>query len=250
MLRMLLWAMLIYLIMSMFLNRKMQAGNPLIDLVKKIKDRNEFFTAADELIASDDVVTANKARCVKLWGLTYHEEYDSFEQLVNEINPDELISGDKITDNEDSFFYLLLGIPNMLAGKGRNEELKLLQEKMQPYREKLKNQMVVLLSEGCDHMYAGEPEEGRKVFERILEGEYEGYSYNKQLIGLYKQICAAELINIYKETGETEKIDDLKDLVQEFANSGVGQRWIANIGLADEFLTDSPEEDTESEGKE
>ena len=126
----LLYVVMIYMAFSIFKNSKSQKKRQqLVDSVNAIKDKDDFFEKIDAAIASyqDDPEYLNKAQVLKLWGMAYHSDYDSFTEQLEKIDLHALTSMKKdkvvMNNNEDSFFYMYLGIPNLLY---RDERMDLL----------------------------------------------------------------------------------------------------------------------------
>jgi hypothetical protein len=106
-----LYAFIIAMVFNMFKSSKAQKKRKeLINCVAYIKDKDAFFQSINAVIENqkDDPTILNKARILKLWGIAYHKDYDNFEELLNEIDLNVLITSKKNTasleDNEDSFF--------------------------------------------------------------------------------------------------------------------------------------------------
>ena len=255
----LLYALMAFMIFRMFtMNKAMKKNRQVISVVSRIADPDDFFTAADELISTaEDAQIVNKTKIIKLWGMVYHERYDDFVNLLNEIEIDPLISRDKkglpsIERDEDSFFYLLLAIPNMLYGNGRNDLRKLIEEKMKAYDTMLEDQLSKAVADHCALYYDGKDDLGESFFRNVDEGDYPGYRYSKQLIGLYKNICDTMLIRILRD--RDEDASEYEDFARSFSQMGVGKRWLTSLKMEDliekepEFTDENePEEPEESE---
>lgn len=226
---------MIYLIFRMFsMNKGVNKRRQIISVVNKVFDENEFFDAADDLIANaDDPVVETKTRVIRLWGMAFHKRLDHFEDELNEINLDSLFTVKNgrvsIEADEDSFFYLLLAIPNMLYGTERNDLSEKVFEKVSAYDEKLNSQLIRAIADKCMQFYMGEGDLGEQFFRDIDQGEYPGYRYSKQLIGIYKNICDTMLCRILSD--RNEDYSEFEIYAQNFAKTGVGKRWIEALGL-------------------
>lgn len=260
MLRILLYALLIYMIFRIVtLNALNKKNKGLIDIVNSVNEKEEFFTRINEVIeTSENPIYAAKARVLKLWGMAYHDEFFGFEKTLEEINPDDLLTvnkdGSTGIGQEDSFFYLYLGIPNILYMNKQDDYRKMLKEKMIPYEEKLGKQIVKKLGDSCDLYYDQQEDKGLSFFQSLLEGDYAGYLYAKSLIGLYKSIAETMMARIYKDNGDEEKFAETLDGMRYFINSGIGARWIKAMDLTEyvEVKEEEPaeKEDSEEENKE
>lgn len=230
-------------------SRQNSKGKQLVNIVSNINHHDEFFEQIDEMISTcGDPVYENKARVIKLWGKAYHHEYDDFVKTAEELNIDNLIRPNrdgslKISENEDSFFYIYMGIPNLLYGNDAMDCVNVLKEKIAPYNDKLSDQIVCRLGEACSDFCEKKNDRGTGFFQKLLDGDYGEFRYSKSLIGLYKMISNAMLAKYYEEEGTLTEHEELNDLLKQFANTGLGQRWLKAIDLKVE--TEEPEEEAE-----
>lgn len=237
-----LYAIMIYMIVRMFAmrrtNRKM---SKVIELVKLLEDENAFMEKADEYIqnaAGDEERT--KFQILKLWGICYHGKYGEYESLLDEVRPEHLLG--TRNSNDDSFFYLFLAIPNILQAAGRWEELDALVRKTEEQKEIYEKRLDYQIAGNCNRYYKNEGDRGFSFFEAIMDGSYEEYSYNRQLIGLYKQVVASMLVSQYEERGDRDHYDEMKAIADGFRETRIGEMWIANLGGKQE-MEDRPEEE-------
>ncbi len=252
----LMYALMIYLIFRMFsMNRGVNRRRRVITVINQIQDKDAFFAAADELIANsaEEPDIAAKTKVIKLWGMVFHNTYDGFEELLEEIDLRPLFTQKKgllsIEENEDSFFYFLLAIPNMLYGNDRNDLRKLVEEKIRQYDELLNGQMIAAVSKHCTLFYDKTEDLGEAFFRGISAGEYpENYRYSKQLIGIYKNVCDTMMCKILQD--RNEDISDYEEYAKGFANSGVGSRWIKAVGLKIDLPSDEEEAEQAEETEE
>lgn len=231
----LLYVVMIYMIFRMFsMNKGVNRRRKIIYVVNQIQDEAAFYEAADELISSEeDEVIRNKTRIIRLWGTVYHKNLDHFEEDLNEIDLEPLFIDKKgvvtIETDEDSFFYLLLTMPNMLYGLGRNDLRSKVFEKVSQYEDRLNNKLIMAIAEHCNLFYDGKDDLGEEFFRNIDQGEYPGYMYSKQLIGIYKNICDTMLCRILSD--RNEDYSEFEIYAESFAKTGVGKRWIEVLGL-------------------
>lgn len=237
-LNILLYVLLIYMVYRSYtLSKKTKKNRELINIIVHAEDPDTYFEQLDAYIEKEqEPQYVAKAKVLRLWGCILHDRMDSFAEGLQDVNIDDMIQPDKsgnpsVEVNEDSFFYLYLAMPNMLHYKGMEETRALVREKLAPYTDKLSNQLVVALAEACDDFYDNKNDRGREFFNKVLEGDYAGYVYSKSLIRLYKMIISANLYKLAEEENDTEKLDELKGSVEEFAKSGVGARWLNSIGV-------------------
>ena len=208
-----------------------------------------FFNLVDQLISTvNDPEFANKGRVLKLWGCAYHQDFHEFDTTLQELDIDSLIEDKKgvksIDTNEDSFFYLYLAIPNVLHHIGRDNLRTTMHAKLQPYEELLGNQLAKVLSDQFDKYYDSIDDRGQTFFEKLLEGDYEGYIYSKTMIGIYKNLANATLYKIYQDQAKFDQQEELKPMLEQFAQTGVGKRWIQSLDIT---LDNTTEEAVETE---
>ena len=231
-----LYGLLIFMIFrTISLSKRSKKSKQLIEALQYADDANQFFPKIDEAIASqEDIEYQTKAKILKLWGMAYHNQVEDFKPLLDEISLDALFKQERgitsIQMNEDSFFYLLLAIPNLLQAKDNMELIDVINEKVQPYQDVLQNQIVYALSQECNKFYKHEDDCGETFYNKLLDGDYGEYSYSKNMIGLYKAIASANLAKLYEETNP-EKYQEQMDMVETFNQMSVGARWIQCIGL-------------------
>ena len=207
----LLYALMIFMIFRMITtNRIVNRRRKVINVLRQVSDEQAFFEAADQLIQSEsDPVIQAKTKVIRLWGLVYHNRMARFEEQLNELDINPLFAEKKgminIEGDEDSFFYLLLAIPNMLYGHGEIEMIDKVMEKVSTYSDKLEGQMNLAVAENCVKYY------------------------KKQLIGIYKNICDTMLCRILAD--RNEDYSEFEVYAQNFASTGIGERWIKALGL-------------------
>lgn len=254
-----LYILMFYSIYRLFTaSRRNSKGKELISIVSNVNHKEEFMEQIDELISTcGDPVYENKARVIKLWGQAYHKDYADFASTAESLNVNELIQVNKkgektITENEDSFFYLCLGIPNLLYANDAMDCVKILQDKIKPFEEELSDQLVAALGEANRDFCEKRNDQGVSFFQKLLEGDYAGYKYSKGLIGLYKMIANAMLAKYYENEGTLAEHPETKDLLDQFAKTGLGERWMKAIDLkvaaeteeGESSDTDEPAEET------
>ena len=239
-----------YLVIKMFISSKRNGKNKMIiDAVRLINEKDMFFNRVDQLISTvNDPEFANKGRVLKLWGCAYHQDFSEFDSTLQELDIDSLIEDKKgvksIDTNEDSFFYLYLAIPNVLHHVGRDDLRTTMHVKLQPYEEILENQLSKALSDQFDKYYDSVDDRGQAFFEKLLEGDYEGYIYSRTMIGIYKNLANATLYKIYQDQAKFEQLEEMKPMLEQFAQTGVGKRWIQSLDIT---LDDTTEEPVEKE---
>jgi len=244
-----------YLVIKMFISSKRNGKNKMIiDTVRLINEKDMFFNRVDQLISTvNDPEFANKGRVLKLWGCAYHQDFSEFDSTLQELDIDSLIEDKKgvksIDTNEDSFFYLYLAIPNVLHHVGRDDLRTTMHVKLQPYEEILENQLSKVLSDQLDKYYDSVDDRGQTFFEKLLEGDYEGYIYSRTMIGIYKNLANATLYKIYQDQAKFEQLEEMKPMLEQFAQTGVGKRWIQSLDITLDNTTEEPVEKEVVENK-
>lgn len=235
-----------YLVIKMFISSKRNGKNKMIiDAVRLINEKEVFFNRVDQLISTvNDPEFANKGRVLKLWGCAYHQDFSEFDSTLQDLDIDSLIEDKKgvksIDTNEDSFFYLYLAIPNVLHHVGRDDLRTTIHAKLQPYEELLGNQLTKALSDQFDKYYDSVDDRGQIFFEKLLEGDYEGYIYSRTMIGIYKNLANATLYKIYQDQAKFDQLEDMKPMLEKFAETGVGKRWIQSLDITLDSTTEEP----------
>lgn len=242
-------AMLVNIVLA---SKEQKKGKELASCVSYVKDKEVFFQKINALLEenANSPLYLNKTRVVKLWGLSYHREYDQFEELLDSIDLNTLIKIKKNLPNieltEDSFFYMYLGIPNILYRDDRADLRKKMIEKMQPVDDQLKGQLVREISLEINKYYENKDDSELPFYEKILSGDYAEYKYSKSLIGLYKSIINAQAARIYLDRGDNDKYQECMEMLKDFNRSGVGQRWLESLHM-DLPKPETAEAETETE---
>ncbi len=244
-------AVMIVRIISMNAQRKKNFRTT--ELLRNVNDSAMFNEIADRLEQENqkDIVFLNELKVFRLWEQAMNRRYDAFRKSLEEINLNDYISEGRkgMEVNEVAFFYLLHTIPNIFYGQEDEEMRKLVAEKVETVREKLSNQMIWMIYEANEAMYDGSPEKAVPLYEKILDGDYEGIAYGKSMISVYKKICAVMLAWYYKDRDE-EKFNEFKGDLEAFNQMNVGRRWIRNLGIempAEEEAAEETEAEETSE---
>ena len=87
------------------------------------------------------------------------------------------------------------------------------------------------------------------IFEKLLEGDYEGYIYSRTMIGIYKNLANATLYKIYQDQAKFEQLEEMKPMLEQFAQTGVGKRWVQSLDITLDNTTEEPVEKEVVENK-
>ena len=227
-LNILLYIILIYFIIKMMFQKKATKRiSKVVDLIKLVENEEEYINKAQEEInAATTVEEKTRFEVLKLWGEVYHLDYSEFDSLVENMDLDSLLNNSK-QNNDDSYFYYFLAIPNLLQADNQIDKIHTLMNKV---GDTYKNRLDYALAVACNKYYENSEDKGKQFFENLLEGNYEEYTYYRQLIGLYKQIAGTMLTMIYKDV-DLAKYEEMYDLAKSFYETRIGTKWINNIHL-------------------
>ncbi len=216
-----------------FLQKRNKLNNKLLNILGKIEEPDEFFKEADEFIATEknqEFIT--KIKVLRLWADAIYEKYDQFDEHLNSIDYQNVMVDSKGKDiikmNEDTFFYLLVAIPNRLYLNEKQELIKLLDEKMTDVPDDL---LLKEIHKNAMKLYMNQEDYGQQFFENVLNGEYAGYAYSKQLIGMYKSCITCYLAKIALIKNDTEKFATYEDDLRTFSESHLGTRMLKEMRI-------------------
>ena len=232
------------------LTGRQKSNKKMLAILDQFDDEQGFFEAANQFIETEkDAEFVQKVSVLRLWGDTFYEKDEDFKKHLAELNIDTLLNPDGknkgFSQNEDSFFYLYMAIPNRLNYRKAEGFRKLLHEKLSAYDEANAQVLLKKIYEENKKYYDNTDDRGRAFIESFLEGEYGGYKYSKQLIGLYKSCEEALLAKMYEEENNTERYEEcMKDIETFGTKTRLGIRWIKEVGLS---YPEEPEEEEESE---
>lgn len=233
-----LYAILIMLIVRIFLTQKtLKKRRQLIEVVKSIND-DDFFDKLDsfEKQMANDPEILNKGRIIGLWGMAYRNETDEFEKTLNDLDLSVLIKEKKgkysIDMNEDSFFYIMLAIPELLYHAGKNDLREKVNRKVQEQDDKLNGQLILEIWKNLNLYYDQKGDLGLAFYQKVLNGDYGDYTYNKQFIGLYKDVVNAQAYAILKKEGKEDTLDDAQNMMDQFDETTIGRRWLEDLGIS------------------
>ncbi len=232
------WALVIYfMIRIILLSQKNGKTKGLIEVIRFVDDENQF---NDRIIALEDqfrdknVEFFQKTQVLKLWGAANHGRITSFSSVLEKLQPEKLIQhnkGTSIGENEDSFFYLYISIPNILYGQNQLELMEELFQKLSSISEQLSSEMVVQLGLQAKKYYQGQEDFGKSFYQSILEGDYETLTYSKNMISVYKSVCSSLLAKIAQEENDIEGLKAQMETVNHFNTLGVGQRFLNHLSF-------------------
>lgn len=240
--------MVIYMVyMNLTLGKKAKKSRQLSQSLANFYDKEQVFKDLEESIENEpDPLYVTKYRIIEAWAAAYYDNEEIFRDALAQVDVPRLMTdGRKMTigENEDSFFYLYLAIPNRLYYTGRKDLMAELDAKLAEFSDELENKMFYVLSKEVRKYYNEEGDLGREWYEKVNEGDYEGVTYTKQLIGVYKNICSAMLAAIAKKTGDEKLYQDQVPYLEAFNATNLGSRWLNELNIVlEKKKEDEPDE--------
>lgn len=222
----------------------------LTQLLNSVNNEEKFYAVANEAEEKEKRKEfLEKCRVIRLWADSYYQKDEDFKEYIEKVDiPSLLDKKGTIKGNEDAFFYFYLNIPHFLYMNGKEELIALLNEKMSAIPAE--GTLLKAISDANVKFYKKEDDLGKEFYETVLNGNYEDYSYNKELIGLYKNIITVMLSVIYKNENNEEKYNDLVEYMRNFAKIPMGERWLKSLNIELPEPVEEPEENEEdSENK-
>ena len=118
--------------------------------------------------------------------------------------------------------------------------MKTTYDKANEYDEILKNRVEYQVFKSTYFVLTNK--ESLEFLKSLLAGEYSGYTYDKNLIGIYKKVAACLLAYLKEDLDESDKL-----LINSFVTTLIGSRFTKDLGIYDEYKVeeDIKEEDTE-----
>ncbi|MBQ6452102.1 MAG: hypothetical protein IJJ29_09300, partial [Solobacterium sp.] len=250
---------MIYMIFRTWLQvRRNGETNKIMRIMDHFQDEDQFFTLADEIISTNPQPEfQNKARVLRIFGDANYRRHEDFIKDLGDLDLQALYMKKNQVNleyNEDSFFYLFAAIANKLYSIGDTEMIAPLYEKLDQHTA-LDRLLISKIGHEAKKFYLKEDDYGKKFFEDMLEGEYAGYVYNKQLIGIYKSIVTSLLARMALDEGDEAKYKEYEPELQAFTASGLGKRWLRELNIefpeeteetAEPEETETPEETEET----
>lgn len=222
-----------------------------IRLIRKNKDMKRYFVCTDAILSSDENANEiindfilnetsdelkNKARVLKLIA-----ELDKGIDVLNTLSflsYDDIILTNgqldkkKFEFNSDSFFWTV-NVIIKAYDHDQKEAAEAIKEKLVAYEEYplFKNDVVVRLIYETDKAMSGYGDKGITFFEKLLSGDYSEYTYDKRMIGFYKNVAAAMMAYLKQPLTE-----DDTELIRAFAKMKAGKVMLSELGLYDVYI--------------
>ena len=211
-------------------------------------DENADKMIIDYLEKEKEPSFVNKAMIYKLYrdleaGRLYEDDLATFDPKTLYLDNKGNYAPKKASLNADGFVWAAVLLNKAYALK-EDEFIKAFLAKSEP-KEMLRTQMEYLLLEAMADFELSINECGVPFFKMLVDGAYEGYNYDKRLIGIYKRIAAFYLSLKGEEIGEFEKED-----LTMFAESSVGKIMMEDLGVYDNYHLEETETDETTEDNE
>lgn len=224
-----------------------------VKLMRKNKNMKRYFVCTDAILNGDsnanEVISdfiynetsdelKNKARVLKMIA-ELDQGIDALDTL-SLLSYDDIILTNgqldkkKFEFNSDSFFWTINVIIKAYDHE-QKEVAEAIKEKLAAYEEYplFKNDVVVRLIYETDKAMSGYGDKGITFFEKLLSGEYSEYTYDKRMIGFYKNVAAAMMAYLKQPLSE----DDV-ELIKAFARMKAGKVMLGELGLYSTYLED------------
>ena len=215
-----------------------------IDVYTKVLrgSENAYEELSSYIEKESDPTLKTKAMLVKinedLGNKEVNEELNNID-IKNIFFDKEFFSNEKTDLNSEAFLWLIL-ILSKASSLGLIDVMKTTYDKVNEYDEILKNRVEYQVFKSTYFVLTNK--ESLEFLKSLLAGEYSGYTYDKNLIGIYKKVAACLLAYLKEDLDESDKL-----LINSFVTTLIGSRFTKDLGIYDEYKVeeDIKEEDTE-----
>ncbi len=193
--------------------------------------------AYDELVnyigSENDACLKTKSELIKLYeDIKDDKDLSEFDEIdfVKDIFYDgEVFSKDRVTLNSEVFIWFIL-----ILSRARNlsmmDVMDNLYNKVSKYEENLNTYIEYQVFKASYNVLLEKNEDGVSFLKKLLNGEYTEYTYDKNLIGIYKKIAACLLCY----AGEIVEESD-EDLIKDFTTTLIGNRFTKDLGIYEKY---------------
>ncbi len=193
--------------------------------------------AYDELVnyigSENDACLKTKSELIKLYeDIKDDKDLSEFDEIdfVKDIFYDgEVFSKDRVTLNSEVFIWFIL-----ILSRARNlsmmDVMDNLYNKVSKYEENLNAYIEYQVFKASYNVLLEKNEDGVSFLKKLLNGEYTEYTYDKNLIGIYKKIAACLLCY----AGEIVEESD-EDLIKDFTTTLIGNRFTKDLGIYEKY---------------
>lgn len=212
-----------------FAYKRVKQNKKLLQILDQLMNESTFYQQAQQYIETvKNKEYREKMKTFLLWADTYYQHDDLFLQHLQTLEPQYLLSSKRFL-NEDAFFYLYIAIPNRLYRNHKQTLIDQLNQTLQFLTPSIENRLFYCIHN--DNLAFYQNQFHIQNYQSILDGDYGQFVYEKQLIAMYKNICATMLYRIYQIEKNQPEMQKLEDMVQSFMHTKLGERFCDEIGL-------------------
>lgn len=146
-----------------------------------------------------------------------------------------------VITNSDSFVWACI-LLNKAGALGDNEFIRKFMEKFASHKEELSKFVEYKVMEATADLYTAENDDWKVFCRNLLAGDYEGFRYERKLIGFFKRIAQFLLAESGEELDEQAQED-----MTAFSNSSVGKMMMNDRGVYTKYAAPVEEEGEETE---
>ena len=188
----------------------------------------------------------NKAAIIKLYcelnnDLDYQKTLDSID-IKAIFYKNEKLNNDYLKYNSDFFIFAML-VQAKAFEKSKIDVIEILVNKLNELTL-LDSRLEIKLFNELGKALTNKEDKGLEFMRNLIDGNYSEYTYDKNMIGLYKRVAASILAFHNEEFDEYFKND-----LHNFSGSIIGACFLRNLGIYETYKP-IEEEVTEDENKE
>lgn len=211
----------------------------LIACIDVINDESQFEARMDEYIETiHDPEFITKGEILKLWALIKHRRPAAeLETLLEKIDLRSLIIDpkrkrhNKISLNEDSFYYLCFACQFKAYSQKETELLHKLHDKIMDKEDYFQDQLFYKLYRATYDNYFHQGDWGEQSFLDIAQGMVRKLRCSRQMLDIYRNIAAAFLAKIASEKKNEELYEKIKKPVNSWSATEMGRNIMNDLGI-------------------
>lgn len=225
---------IIFTVKNISLFKQLSVSKDYKDAYHAVVSRDE--NAVEKLYAyldkEKDDYLKNKGRILLIY-LLLHKDQDA-SSILNDLDvnkvfmPKDKYNKNHITLNADMFIWLAVMLPCL----NKAGQMDALYEKFNKLDEYLLNH-VEYKTFKASYFFMKKDEENSKFLTELVNGEYSGMFYDKQLIGVIKRIALS-----YIASPSKEKNIEYKDELALFAKSYIGGNMLTDLDIYEVYKPD------------
>ena len=201
-----------------------------------LRDEENAYEQINEYVKrnASDPQFSNKGRVLKIYGDLECDIYDRDNVYALDLKPifykKDKFNLKKTLINSDTFIWLVLDIVKA-GSKSMMDVVDHIDRKVTALQPDLNKLVEFNLCKAAYEVIRERRGDGITFLKNLLAGEYEGLTYDKRLIGVYKNIAASLLAYSGEKIEETDAAQ-----LETFAHKLVGHRLLKDLGLLDQYL--------------